>query len=326
MQARSKNKESSGTIAFYRSNPIYVISFVAAVFLLFFTYIANAQGSLVRHFVTLDEDVDGMPLGRPSFAQYDKYTDEIYVIDATNKVLIYTSDLFPILSIGESRNISVPTGLAVAPDGTLYVGQGRTNFSRERVSVFDPCLKWKRDIFFEGFDGADDFSPHRLALDNKGNLYVVGFDFPGVLVYDSDYNLVDIMTHEEDGKKVGFVNLTIDDKGWIYLVCEEKGHIYVYDSNMEFIYQFGEKGGGVGKLSRPKAVGVDNARGWVYVVDYMRHTVNTYDKNGNIIFEFGGMGWGEGWFRFPSDISVNRDGDVMISDIFNHRVQIFKPY
>jgi DNA-binding beta-propeller fold protein YncE len=321
------NTASSEPVVYYRFRIISLIVLGFVISSLFYCTAVNAQGPLVRHFVTLDFDADGKPLSRPSFAQYEPYMDEIYVIDGKNRIIIYTSDLFPVLTLGLSRKIVIPHGLTVAPDGRLYVAQGQSSIEdRYKISVFNPCLKWERDIFFEGFEGAESFVPFRLALDRKGNLYVAGVRYHGVLVYDSDYNLIDIMSPEEDGRKSQIINVTIDDAGWIYLVSEEKGHIYVFDENREFIYQFGEKGGSSGKLSRPRAVGVDNIRGWLYVVDYMRHTVNAYDRSGNLLFEFGGMGWGEGWFRFPTDISVNKDGDVMISDLFNQRIQIFKPY
>ncbi|MBI4843217.1 MAG: SBBP repeat-containing protein [Nitrospirae bacterium] len=277
--------------------------------------------------MALEYDENDERLVRPSFAQYENVMNEIYVIDARQRVLIYTSDLFPVLSLGKSRKILNPEGLTVDSNGNLYVVQTATPEDlRNRVSVYNACLKWERDIFFEGFEGADKFVPYRLAKDSKGNLFVAGIRFPGVLIFDADYNLVEIISPQENDRKALIMNVHIDDTGRIYLVSEEEGHIYVYDENRKFIYQFGEKGGSSGKLSRPRAVAVDNNRGWLYVVDYMRHTVNTYDRNGMMLFEFGGMGWGEGWFRFPTDISVNKEGDVMVTDLFNQRVQIFKPY
>lgn len=295
--------------------------------ILFCPGLLQAQGALVRFYDKIEYDEEWNKLVRPSFAMSEPVMDEIYVIDSKGRIIIYSSDLYPLYSLGKSNKIELPEGLAVDPDGNLYVAQSKADRnSRDKISIFNPCLKWIRDIYLEGFEGADSFVPHRLAFDKKKNLYVAGLYFPGVLVLDSDLNLIDIISPEENEKKVPLINVSIDDSGWIYLVSEETGHIYVYDENREFIYQFGEKGGSAGKLSRPRAVAIDNNRGWVYVLDYMRHTVNTYDKNANLIFEFGGMGFSDGWFRFPTDISVSKEGDVIVTDLFNQRVQIFKPY
>jgi DNA-binding beta-propeller fold protein YncE len=119
--------------------------------------------------------------------------------------------------------------------------------------------------------------------------------------------------------------VTIDGQGRIYLVSEETGHIYVYDEDRNPLFQFGVKGGSSGKLSRPKAVAVDNRDGRMYVVDYMRHTINVYDREGEYMFEFGGKGWLPGWFSFPTTITVDPTGRVFVADLFNSRVQVFNP-
>ncbi|MBI4826008.1 MAG: NHL repeat-containing protein [Nitrospirae bacterium] len=289
--------------------------------------VLHAQGSLVRYFDKIEYDEEWNRIVRPSFAMSEPVMDEIYMIDGNGRIIIYSSDLFPLYSLGKSDKIERPEGLAVDTDGNLYVAQAYSdNYPRNRISVFNPCLKWMRDIYLEGFEGAGSFIPYRLAFDKNKNLYVAGIYSSGVLVLDNNFKLIDIMSPEEDEKKVKLVSVSIDDSGWIYLVSEETGHIYVYDENRKYKFQFGEKGGSSGKLSRPRAAAIDNKRGWIYVLDYMRHTVNTYDKNGNLIFEFGGLGLSDGWFWHPTDISVSKEGDVIVTDLFNHRVQIFKPY
>jgi DNA-binding beta-propeller fold protein YncE len=112
----------------------------------------------------------------------------------------------------------------------------------------------------------------------------------------------------------------------MYLVSEDLGRIYVYDENKKIILKFGEKGGSSGKLSRPKAIAVDNRNERMYIVDYMRHTVTVYNREGEYIFEFGGMGWGEGWFQHPLDIDVDNKGRLLVADLFNHRVQVFNTW
>ncbi|MDY7002244.1 MAG: 6-bladed beta-propeller, partial [Thermodesulfobacteriota bacterium] len=99
--------------------------------------------------------------------------------------------------------------------------------------------------------------------------------------------------------------------------------VYVYDSKENFLFKFGQKGGGSGKLSRPRGMGLDNRNKIIYVVDYMRHSAGAYSmRDGDFLFEFGGKGWRRGWFQFPSDISVDMDGNVLVADTFNNRVQV----
>jgi DNA-binding beta-propeller fold protein YncE len=195
---------------------------------------------------------------------------------------------------------------------------------RHRISVFNACFKWERDIYLEGFKGAETFVPNRLAVDKAGNIYVAGSYYPGVLVLNNQGNLLEIIAPEEDDRIVKLNSVSIDKEGKIYLVSEEEGRIYVYDENRRFLFKFGEKGGSTGKLSRPLAVGVDNMSGRMYVVDYMRHTISAYDRDGKYLFEFGGLGWGEGWFQHPRDIAVDSVGRLLVADTFNDRIQVFQ--
>jgi len=59
------------------------------------------------------------------------------------------------------------------------------------------------------------------------------------------------------------------------------------------------------------------------VVDYMRHTVLIFDFTGAFRYEFGGRGWGAEWFNYPVDITLGRDGQVIVADFFNQRCQVF---
>ena len=42
------------------------------------------------------------------------------------------------------------------------------------------------------------------------------------------------------------------------------------------------------------------------------------------MFKFGKRGIKEGEFKYPGYLSVNRDGHLMVCDIWNHRVQVFE--
>ncbi len=289
----------------------------------------NAQqlGSIITYQGSITSDEEGDKLSFPSFVLAEPFANEIYIIDGKARIIILTSDFFPLHTLSKKDGIKTPQGLAVDAHGNLYVAQSATdNNPRHRISVFNACLKWERDIYFEGFEGAESFVPSRIAVDKKGNLYVTAGYFPGALFLDDRGRLLDIISPKEEGREVKVNNVTLGKAGQIYLVSEEEGHIYIYDENRKFIFKFGEKGGSSGKLSRPKAIGIDNRTDWMYVVDYMRHTINVYDKEGKFIFEFGGLGWGEGWFQYPIDIDIDNTGRIFVADLFNKRVQVFKSW
>ncbi len=303
---------------------------VAILLFLFFipTVIYSQQLGTVVTFdqsVTIDED--GGVLSFPSFVTSDPLTDEIYIIDGKSRIVIYTPDFFPILTLDKKDGVDAPQSVAIDRKGNIFIIQSATEVNpRSRISVFSSCLKWERDIYPHGFAGAESFEPYRIAVDSNGNLYIAANYYPGVLQINTKGRLLGIMSPEKDGKKVQINNVTTDKEGRVYLVSEEESHIYVYDKNRSLLMKFGEKGGSTGKLSRPRGVGVDMKSGRMYVSDYMRHTITVYDKEGNYLFEFGGMGWSEGWFQHPSYLTIDDNGRILVADTFNQRVQVFNSW
>lgn len=304
-----------------------LFGYLLFVFCFFFPLELNAQiQSLpVAYLDSITEDEEGGKLSFPSFVFAEAVKNEIYIIDSKSGIVIYTSDFFPLFTLKKRDGIDIAQGLTVDAKGNLYVAQAITKDNpRQRISVFNACFQWERDIYLEGFEGSQSFVPYRLAIDKKGNIYVAGSYFPGVLMLSNQGKLMEIISPEEEGKRVNLNYVTLDQAGRIYIVSEEVSHIYVYDENRKFLFKFGIKGGSTGKLSRPLAVGIDNRNGRMYVVDYMRHTVSAYDKEGKYLFEFGGLGWGEGWFQYPKDIAVDSKGRIFVADTFNDRIEVFQ--
>jgi DNA-binding beta-propeller fold protein YncE len=123
-------------------------------------------------------------------------------------------------------------------------------------------------------------------------------------------------------KPVQVAHVATDAEGRLYVLSEETSKIYVYSQTEELLFTFGQKGGSTGKMSRPKCLVVDDKKKALYVVDYMRHTILIFDLEGKFMQEFGGMGTGPGWFQYPVSLALNRDGNLIVADLFNQRVQI----
>ncbi len=121
---------------------------------------------------------------------------------------------------------------------------------------------------------------------------------------------------------VKIVDVTRDSSGHLYLLSEETSRVYVYSPAEEFLFAFGQKGGSTGKMSRPRSLVIDEKKRAVYIVDYMRHTILIFDLSGVFMYEFGGLGNAPGWFQYPTGLALNRAGQLLVADLFNHRVQV----
>jgi len=276
--------------------------------------------------ITKDNLNHKLPL--PTSLFYDRAESELYVT-AGGKVLVFTPDYFPYLSLGKGRGIYAPTGVFVDRAGNLFVCQGRSDENpKAHISVLNAAFLPAEEIYFQGFPGAENFIPRRMAIGAKGRMYLAGLNYRGLVVLDEKGKFLKLLAPKDyivspDMARVATINdVTIDQRGRIYLLSEEMGRIYVYDKSEKFLFKFGTKGGSTGKLSRPRGIAV--AQGRIYVIDYMRHTGNIYNLQGKFLGEFGGRGWGPGWFNYPSDVAVDDQGNVIVADTFNQRVQVLR--
>ncbi len=287
----------------------------------------------IKVLAILNKDDLGENFSFPAALAYDYLRDEIYVLDsARSRVVIFTSDLFPVFSLGKGRGIFTPRGITIDNKGNIYICQGRTRKdTKPKISIFNAAGIKIKDLYIQGFAGADEFFPRSVALGKNGHIYVAGIDFPGVIVLDHFGNFLKLIAPEDHLtpsaplKKAKINDVYVDKNGRLYLLSEEMGRFYVYDSNEHFLFHGGKKGGSYGELSRPRGICADPKAGLIYVVDYMRHVAQGYDySTGKLRFEFGGRGWGPGWFNYPTDVVVDKFGRIYITDLFNHRVQVVK--
>jgi DNA-binding beta-propeller fold protein YncE len=304
------------------------ITIIAALCALLFVAVAFGQVKVigrVSYENMITEDEDGIRLVSPIGVLAEPVMKEIYVL-SLGRVFIFADDLYQLYSFGKGRGVDNPLSLAVDPEGYVYITQAPSEKTPEqRVSVYNPSFQWERDIVVKGFEGDDSFKPYRLAVDGKGRIYVAGLNFPGVPVMDREGKILEVIRPEEAGEKVTIDDVAVDGNGRVYLMSADKGRVFVFDEKRELLFKFGQKGGSSTKLSRPIAIDVDRGNGRIYVLDYMRHTVLAYDNTGKYIFEFGGLGWSPGWFQYPTDLTVDSSGRIIIADTFNNRVEIFKP-
>ncbi|GIU70885.1 MAG: hypothetical protein KatS3mg003_0364 [Candidatus Nitrosocaldaceae archaeon] len=111
------------------------------------------------------------------------------------------------------------------------------------------------------------------------------------------------------------------DDGRIIVADTNNHRIQVFDSNGNFLFEFGDEGDGEGEFEQPHGIAVDsNDR--IIVADTNNHRIQVFDSNGNFLFEFGDEGDGEGEFEQPHGIAVD-DDRIIVADTNNHRIQVF---
>ncbi|MDH3360604.1 MAG: NHL repeat-containing protein [Desulfobulbaceae bacterium] len=257
------------------------------------------------------------------------------------RITIFNAAFFPVRDIFfkgfPHADLFVPRAIAVSQDGLIYVAatmipgvvvmdqQGEVlrwlkpkgRYVAQRVIRDDEVVAGEEDPKSEGRVESE-------ASGEAGNTELLPDDpFAGLPA-----DLIPKKKEVQAVKKVRglqpltLVDIEIDQEGHLYLLSESEGKVFVYSANEEFLYSFGIKGGSSGKLSRPRGLAIDENKKCIYVIDFMRQSLVIYDLAGKYIFDFGGSGWGPGWFSYPTDIALNRKGDVIITDFYNKRVQV----
>jgi len=312
----------------------------------------------VRLVTILTVDDQGLPLRNPYYVFYDRYTGETYSISANGRITVFNKDYFPLVSIGPGRGIRQARGIDVDREGNLYVCQ-ILGPKGPRITVLNAAYFLKKEILMKDIKGTGinmaKFKPTRIRVAVDGRMYILEGGSTAVLVLKADGTFdhwlrawdelmrpaaKEIANQpagtirknpkakpgEENPPPYGAVYLSdinLGSEGRVYLVSNETSKVYVFDPREKFLFSFGEKGGAARKMSQPMGVTVDVPRQVIYVIDYMRHTALAYDYyTGRYIFEFGGRGVSPLWFNFPNSISVDKEGNCIVSDTFNQRIQV----
>jgi sugar lactone lactonase YvrE len=131
-------------------------------------------------------------------------------------------------------------------------------------------------------------------------------------------------------------------RGRVIITDTFNHRVQIFDFAGGLVLVFGEEGSGNGQMNQPTSVGanpitindnLDRRKGRVILTDTFNHRVQIFDMFGNFISTFGSEGTEEGQFDTPTglyftDIGASastkgKRGRVILTDTFNHRVQIF---
>ena len=78
----------------------------------------------------------------------------------------------------------------------------------------------------------------------------------------------------------------------------------------------------IGGMRRPWGVAITQ-RGEVVVTDQECHCISALSPNGEVLWSFGTHGCGKGQFNKPGGVAVDGEGNILVGDTGNHRIQKF---
>ena len=175
--------------------------------------------------------------------------------------------------------------------------------------------EWRMPDFTTG-------KPVGVSVGPDGNVYVPDTHYHRVMVYSPDGKLVRKWGEfgQGPGQFIFPTDVAFDAKGRVF-VSEygDNDRIQVFDAEGKFLYAFGRFGSGDGEFSRPQSMVIDGET--VYVTDACNHRIAVFKTDGTFVRNMGGTGTGPGEFRFPYGLDMDGDGDLVVCEFGNNRVQ-----
>lgn len=123
----------------------------------------------------------------------------------------------------------------------------------------------------------------------------------------------------------------VDSQGNVFVADTWNHRIVKLDSSLHFVSAWGSYGTTGGQASGhpsqfygPRAIAVD-AHGNVFVTDTGNKRIQEFDNNGRFLAQFGGVGTTPGHLNEPVGLAFAPDGNIVVADLWNRRVQILTP-
>ena len=222
----------------------------------------------------------------------------------------------------EGGQFADPYGIAISPDGSLYVADSQNN----RIQKFDTngnfLIKWGSGSTGSG-DGEFN-TPSGMAIGYDGSIYITDSGNHRIQKFDNNGNFITKWgtLGNGDGQFDWPAGIASGVDGSVYVADTYNNRIQKFDSNGNFISKwvsFGVEQSFNGPLG--VAVGPD---GSVYVADSNNDRIEKFDANGNLITQWGIPGGMCGEVDCPpTGITVGPDGTVYVVDSANSRIQKF---
>ncbi len=148
-------------------------------------------------------------------------------------------------------------------------------------------------------------------------IYVVDTRGSGWAVLDLARRSARFVQPTGAGKLIKPINLCIDADGTRYVTDTDRNQVVAFDSDDKFKHAFGRKG-------QFKPVDVVVAGDRLYVSDIAHHQIVALDKQtGGEILRIGTTGSAEGQLYFPTNLALDVEGNIFVTDTGNFRVQKF---
>jgi sugar lactone lactonase YvrE len=167
-------------------------------------------------------------------------------------------------------------------------------------------------------------APYGMAIDSKGLLYVADSKVGAIFIFNTETHQVQLIKHGVDAQFSSIFGMATDDNDQLLVTDGGLHHVLVFDANHKLRARFGE-----GILENPAGIAIDTENRFIYVADTELDQVVVFDADTfKPLRTIGTAGKQHtlttpGDFSKPTNVAVDQDGNLYVSDTLNNRVEIF---
>jgi len=165
--------------------------------------------------------------------------------------------------------------------------------------------------------------PYGMAVDSKNRLYVGDQKVGAVFVFNTETKETELIRNGVEAHFSMINAIAVDDDDRVFVSDGKLAKVLVFDANHKISAQISEG------LVDPLGLAIDTERRLLYVVDTKQDVVLVYDADTlKPLRKIGTPGkkhtlTGPGEFSLPTNIALDQEGNVYVTDSLNFRVEIF---
>ncbi|MBI3478527.1 MAG: SMP-30/gluconolactonase/LRE family protein [Acidobacteria bacterium] len=166
--------------------------------------------------------------------------------------------------------------------------------------------------------------PYGVGVDTQGKVYIADEKVLAVFIFNPEDGKVELLKNGQHARFKLITGLTLDDADTLFVSDSALKHVLVFDKEHKVQASISEG------IAVPAGLAVDNENRFLYVADSERDQILVFDADPpyKLLRTIGKPGSKHelttpGDFSRPTNVAVDKDGNLYVSDTFNDRVEIF---